>query len=878
MIIILSLLVPGACSVQKNTAMSRTYHDITARFNVLFNGSQSFNKGTQKIDETFRDDFSDILPVFPYTDKSNAALVGPDMDRAIKKCEKLINMHSITAKPKVKNSKNLSPSEREFFNKKEYNNYVDDAYLLMGKSYFYKQEYESAAEIFRRILNDYKNETVIPETRIWLARLDVHTAQYKDAYELLNQMQNSADVPKKLLSELYPSLADYYLSQKDFPQAINYLQKSVPLEKSKKIRTRYLYILAQLCEKTGDLKLASAYYSQVIKLNPVYDMAFNARINRALAYQEGFSNATAIENELLKMLRDDKNLEYKDQIYFALGNLAAKGGNNDKAIEYYKQSVQANVNNEEQKTRSFLTLANLYYAIPDYPNAQTYYDSALTQLRPDYPGYEALFSKSKSLTRLVTEIQTVQLEDSLQRMARLSEQELNMKIDARISAERKKAEEEQQRQQNEQLDRQFSNELAVQNTMRSQTAAEASKWYFYNEAAKSQGFKEFKLTWGNRKLEDHWQRAVKAAATFASGSPEEAEATENEAAAGPVKSFSKMSREFYTAGIPRTDSALEVSNRKIEMALYNMGVIYKTDLKDMNKSIASFKDLIQRFPASSFRLSAYYNLYSIYRDQNDQNMANYYKDLISSQFPESMYAKVLTNPKYAEELEKEANKIKQYYEETYALYKAENYPEVISRSNYALENFRNDALIPQFAYLGTLAAGKNADRKVFRENLLALISKYPKSDIVDDAKNLISYMDKDHPEIKEAHDIQESRKMYMLDPNTEHLFVFLVDKSLNKNQLIFNIINFNLDNFDKLNLRVDAVDLNTKQTLVLVKPFHDATQAMAYYNAIRTSADVMKDLSGQSVSSMVITNNNLGTMRMEKSADLYLKFFSENYR
>jgi tetratricopeptide (TPR) repeat protein len=374
------LILPLGCSVQKNTGLSRTFHQMTARFNILFNGTQSFKKGQEKIDKDFHDDFADVLPIFPFTSKDASALASSDMDRAIKKCEKLINMHSITVKPKVKNSKTLSPSEREFFNKKEYNGYVDDAYLLMGKSHFYKQEYTEASELFHHILNDFKGESVIPEAQIWLTRVSVRTLQYKDAYEILNPLQNNAEFPKTLLNELYPSLAEYYLSQKDYKQAITFLEKSVPVEKKKKIRTRYLFILAQLCEKTGDLKQASVYYSQVIKLNPVYDMAFNARINRALAFQQGFSNSSEIENELLKMLRDDKNLEYMDQIYYALGNLAAKEGNNTKAVDYYRKSIQSNVNNQQQKTRSFLTLANLYYSFPDYPNAQMYYDSALVRL------------------------------------------------------------------------------------------------------------------------------------------------------------------------------------------------------------------------------------------------------------------------------------------------------------------------------------------------------------------------------------------------------------------------------------------------------------------------------------------------------------------
>jgi tetratricopeptide (TPR) repeat protein len=872
----LVLILPVGCSVKKNTGLSRTYHNLTAKYNVLFNGKESFKKGTTKIDVGFKDNFAEILPVFPFTEKKGSSLASTDMDRTIKKCAKLISMHSITAKPRVKNSKNLTPKQREFFSKKEYNAFVDDAYLLMGKAHFYKLEFTEASEIFHMILNDFKNQSVIPETQVWLARLLIETGQYKDAYEILNLLLNNTDFPKKLLPELYPTFAEYYLKQKDYIQAISYLQKSLLKEKHKKNRTRYYYILAQLFEKTGDLKQASENYSFVVKMNPVYDMAFNARINRALAFQQGFGKADEIEYELTKMLRDDKNTEYRDQIYFAIGNLCAKEGNYTKAIENYKKSVDATVDNEQQRTRTYLTLANLYYSFPDYPDAQAYYDSALIQIQPDYPGYEALFTKSKSLTRLVKELNTYQLEDSVLKLAKLPQQELYARIDAIIESERKKEELERQRQQEQQLDQQFGNEVAIQNFAKQQKTPEGTRWYFYNDAAKSMGYREFRLTWGNRKLEDHWQRAVKTASAFAAGGTEENEQAE-EVTTRPANSFNKMSREYYMVNIPKTDSAVTASLKRLEQAEYNMGVIYKTDLKDYDKASASFKDLIKRFPATEYLLSAYFHLYSVAKEQNNQAMTDYYKNIIAGQFPESMYARVLTNPAYIQELEQEDNKIRQYYADTYDMYKSGNYAEVTLRSDYALKNFKDNSLIPQFTYLGILSSGKNSDRKIFHENLKAIIAKYPGSEIAGDAQNLVDYMDKKHPEIKEAQDRTLSLKLYQVNFNSEHLFAFVVDKKMNVNQLIFNMINFNLDNYDKLNLRVEVADVNTRQNLIVVKPFPGKSEVMEYLNAIRSSEAIYKDIPGISLIPLAISVENYNILKTEKSADLYLKFFNENY-
>jgi tetratricopeptide (TPR) repeat protein len=871
------LILATGCSVQKNTTVSRAYHNLTARFNVLFNGKESYNRGIAQIESGFKDDYAEILPVFVFGEKEAADLASSDMDRTIKKCSKLISLHSITVKPKVKDGKSLTPKQREFFSKKEYNQYVDDAYLLMGKAHLYKHEYDQAAETFKLILNDFKNQPVVYEAQVWLSRLLVQTGQNREAYEILQVLINEPEFPKKLLPDLYPTFADYYLTQKDFIQTISYLEKALGVERGKKPRTRYLYILAQLFEKTGDLKRASDYYAQVIKMNPVYDMAFNAHINRALAYEQGFGQAEDIENELTKMLRDDKNQEFQDQIYFALGNLASKEGANETALEYYQKSIKANTGNDQQKIRSYLTLANLYYSIPDYPHAQAYYDSTVSLASADYPGYEALFTKSKSLTRLVTEINTVQLSDSLIMLAKLPKQELYARIEDMIKHERENEELARQKQLEEQLDQQFGAETAMRNNLQPQSAAEASKWYFYNDAAKSQGYREFKLKWGNRKLEDHWQRANKAVMNIASSNPEEELPDSNEVVDAQQK-LSKLSREYYLVNIPANDSAIAALNKGVESALYNMGLIYKDELKDFERANESFKSLIRRFPDSQYLLMAYYNLYSIARDQNNQALTDYYKNIIIGQFPQSTYAKVLSNPEYFKELMAEEKAVHNYYEQTYALYKAGNFAETIVRSDFAVKTYAGSSLIPQFKYLGILARGKTADRKVFRDDLTALVNDYPGTDIADDAQNLINYMDIEHPEIKEAEEAKLSKKLYQVSPDEPHLFAFVLDKKVNSNQLVFNIINFNLDHFDKLNLRVDITDLNLTQSLILVKSFRNKQEVMQYLNEIQSSDSILKDMPGLSLLSVAISEINLNTLKEDKSIDRYLKFYNESYR
>jgi tetratricopeptide (TPR) repeat protein len=869
------LVIIAACSTQKNTSVTRTYHNVTSKYNVLFNGMDSYNKGLKKMEGLFEDDYSEILPVFQYSDPEVAKSISSDMDRTVKKSSKLISLHSITVKPKVKNTKSLSSKEREFFNKREYNRYVDDAYLLMGKAYFHKHDFGLAEETFRLILADFKNDPVVYETQIWLARVYIETKQYKNSEEILNFLSHNENFPKRLFPDLYSTYADYYLRQNNLKAAIESFEKILSLKLERKYKIRYSYILAQLYEKTGDLKKATDFYGQVIKMNPPYTMAFNARINRALTYQQGFGSSGEIEKELLKMLKDDKNLDYRDQIYYALGDLAYKEGNTEKAKGQYKKSIQYNTKNADQKARSYLTLADIYYSQLDYVNAQVYYDSTVALLDPAFKSYELINTKSVSLTRLVSEINTFTLEDSVQRLASLPEQELLAFIDKIIEQVRKEEELNRIREHERALDEQFGREMATQNVLSQTDATAGTKWYFYNDAAKNMGYKEFKLKWGNRKLEDHWQRQNKAIAAFA---PISENGEDSDSVNLPEKQFSNKTREYYLQNVPRNDSMMQASHKRTESALYNMGLIYKNELKDNIKAEESLKELIKRYPNTEQRLSVYYNLYTLAREEGNQAMMYNFQNKIITEFPQSIYAKIMTNPEYLKEVEAEEKKISRYYEETYDYYTMGNYIEVISRASFILTNHPADPMVPQFDYLRALSLGKSSDSKVFREALNEIVLKYPNTEVSDASRNILSYMNKVHPELLAEEEKILAEKLYEVSENAEHYVAFIVNKNSNNNQLLFNLINFNLDNFDNNNLKIETVEINARQNLLVIKAFPNKQESAQYMNTLKADPKVLNDYNDPSVNVISISAENFGILLEDKSPERYLKFFTEHYQ
>jgi outer membrane protein assembly factor BamD (BamD/ComL family) len=309
-----------------------------------------------------------------------------------------------------------------------------------------------------------------------------------------------------------------------------------------------------------------------------------------------------------------------------------------------------------------------------------------------------------------------------------------------------------------------------------------------------------------------------------------------------------------------------------------MGLIYKNDLKDNSKAKESFNELLKRYPMSEFRLPVYYNLYKIYKEEGDQANMNLYKNKIVSEFPETVYAKVLTNPDYLKEVEAEEKKIIRQYEECYDLFTMGNYPEVIIQATQALKDNPDDPLVPQFDYLRALSVGKTYDTKTFRDTLNRIVSSYPGTDVHDAAMNIIAYMNKEHPEMLEEEEKVKAENLYQYKEDTEHMVVLILNKKSNNNQLTFNILNFNLDNFDTENLKIETVDINPLQSLFLVKSFPNKMDAALYVDKIRSDEKVFRDYDNPALEIVTISSENLKILLEDKLPDRYLKFYQERYK
>ena len=429
----------SGCSTEKNTSFSRAYNNVTAHYNVYFNGKESLRTGKEKIDKSVDDDYSKVLPLFKSSIPSTATAASSDMDNTVLKGSKLIQSHSITKKPKRK--KNRTKSYIKFARREEFNNWVDDSYIMMGKAYYYKHSYASAVENFSYVVRKFGDDPSRYTAYVWLIRCYTETERYVEAFEIIQQMQTDENFPRALEGEFAAATADYYARQLYYKEGIPFLSIAVKQTGKKEDKLRYKYVLAQWYQETDNPEKASQTFREIVRMNPPYKMAFNARISAAGTFT-GTGDAEKLKKELHKMLRDKKNLEFRDQIYFAMGNISLKEGNKKQAMEEFSKSAFLSSTNLYQRALSCLTLAQIYFEEPEYKKAQSYYDSAMVVIDNKYPNYQQIYDRHKSLTRLTDNIYAVEREDSLQRIAQMDEKTRNSLIDkwiAEVLAKEEKA-------------------------------------------------------------------------------------------------------------------------------------------------------------------------------------------------------------------------------------------------------------------------------------------------------------------------------------------------------------------------------------------------------------------------------------------------------
>lgn len=844
------LLLLWGCSTKKNGFINRAYHDLTARDNGYFNATLRVQEGVKRLEDANVDRYDRILKVFRYGDVEKAKGVASTMDEAIKKSSLVISRHSM------------------LINGVEHCRWIDDNYMVIGKANFFKRDFFPAIETFQYVVAQYKDQPSHFEALLWMFKTYLEQNQMEDAENLKDYLNGEPNLPKYLKGDVAATTASFYLAQKNYEKATAELNKAIRYTKKRSDKTRYMFILAQIYQRQGEYKKAYEFYSKVIRRNPVYEMAFNAKINKARSFDPAHAKGEAVKAELMKMLKDEKNKEYRDQIYYALGTIAVSEKNTPQGIDYFNLSVRASTTNTGQKALSYLEMATIYYGKPNYLKAQAYYDSTISFLSNDHPDYPDILSRRNNLNKLVKYIHTIQVEDSLQKLASMSPQERDAAIDKIIKKE--KEEEERKKREAELLKQQ--NALLQNNPSSVASTSTTAGWYFYNPGTVSFGFSDFGKRWGNRANEDNWRRSNKE-------SVDAAQADNSEKADTTKGDSSKTDRRAkYYKNLPLGPKQIEKSNNKIIEAYYNLTLMFREDFQDLAESVKYGEELIRRYPENVYRLPVYYSLYIVYTDLRNQPKADFYKNLLLNEYPESIYAHLIQDPDYFSNNKGKLSELQDYYKETFSLVSKGRVEEAKRKIDNADKQFAVNSLRPKFDYLAVLISAKTKGLVAYNEGLKDIIKKYPNDEVAKKAQetlDLLAQM-KDRPDLPPLPDKPSvPAVVFVPAPDTAHFCLITFPVGYASDKVKEKLNEYNSKNYGNIPFELVKVEIDAKSQGIVIKVFKDKDAAQDYVYALKQDKALAAEFNKFQL--LAITPENLDLLMASKDLNVYLLFYSHNY-
>lgn len=897
-----------SCSTKRNTPASRFYHATTARFNTLYNGQLSYIEGVEAQEKGHQDDYTRLLPIDISTSKQTAGLGKSNYDNTILKCEKAIKLHSIKKRPKVSRGKKRTPKQKEYLARKEFNPYLRHAWLMMGKSQFQKGDFIEAASTFNYISRLYATQPEVNSVaRAWLARCYVALEWPYDAEDVLNKLRRDS-LSTEGRREMEHSNAVFFIETGQYEQAIPEVQKTIKHTKHKLQRSRLNFLLGQMQRELGLNKEAYKSFAKVIRSNPPYELAFNARILQTEVMSA--DNYKGMVKKLLRMAKSDKNKDYLDQIYYAIGNIHLAAGDTLKCIGAYEKGAEESTKNGIAKAVLLLRLSQIYWERENYVDAQRTYAACIAILDKEHEAYKESETRSKALDEAAPPLATIKLQDSLLQLSELPESGYLAAIDRVIEALKKKEKEEAKKASANGTTPNGNAAAAGQKNNQGNTPAAATTsqdkgaWYFYNSQTVQTGKQAFQRRWGQRKNEDNWRRSNKTVVNDAEfeeynydensdsiAAALQAEEDEEEQRLRDSLANDPHHREYYLSQIPFTDEQKQAAHQQISEALFDGGVKVMEKIQNYPYALRLLLRLLEEYPQTEKRAELYYHLFLLYGRMENEERAQYYRQLLIDSFPEDKNAIRVANPNYEQIARNGKHLEDSLYAATYEAYQTNRYEEVDSNYIYHTENFVEGRHRGRIMFLRAMSYLYTGHRTEFLDLLKEIVKSYSKEEIAEMAGFIVKGLQEGRllsDDKYSASDIWKRRRSDWVDGDsaqvgdtlsteryTTYNFVLAYPtNSLDEDQLLYEMARYNFTSYMVRNFEIEIMD-DQGLSLMCIRGFLSYDEVHAYAQQLYADRHMARLLEG--IRTLLISDENLSHLGTAFSFDDYKEFFDRQF-
>ncbi len=841
-----SLLLAG-CSAEKNTVASKAFHNLASHYNGYFYAKEEMDKIEIAYFKSMTDDYNRILRLYPKLDSTQSKPYEKEFQEVVKMASLAIQHH--------KNSK-----------------WVDDSYILIGKARLYALDWGNAIQTFKFVNTNSKDKDARHEAILNLVRTFTEHKEFNNARAAADFLQKAelTDAHKKqlLLEKAY--LAQ---SQNDLDNMVRNLTEVAPMLRTKADRPgRIYFILGQTYQKLGFEAEAYNYYRKCLSTHPEYEVDFYARLYMAQVTEISQSkNINTARKSFKKLLKDTKNRDFKDKIYYEMGVFEYKQKNIEQSIAHHNSAIRIG-NNKRVDGEAYLRLGEMYYDTRKYELSQAYYDSAVSSLPADYENLEGIKKRQLILDEFVKHLNTIRWQDSLLTLSTMDTAALRAHVSTIVKANLKKEDNSKKKKKANRVDiDQVSTNIF--GSVESNEASDGSTWYFANASVVALGQSEFTRIWGNIPLEDNWRRSQRTITTNQSAAvtanTSESQTSEGEAPASVDPVGAAMAK--IISELPDTEEKKQEAYKKIEDAYYFLGDIYSLQLAEPENAIETYETLLKRFPESDYTADVLYRLYILTKESNPEQ-ATAIATLLKEKYPDSSWTKILLNPDYLTEAGKTAVRQQALYAVAYKQYQLAHYDSaslVLSQAHAAgISSFT-----PNLTLLQLMILGQKREVAAYKTGLEEFIRNYPENELKKFAEQLLNAAKQSSSANAEA------PPLYELAAEAQHLYVMVYSPDPTLEQAFASsVADFNRKNFPTKVFAQSSETLNEEKKLYLVADFSNRSSAIDYIKLFNEKLSVMSTLKNYNFNNFVITQKNLETLKRTQALNEYLSFYTRHYQ
>ena len=712
LLFILSLLALQHCSRKKDTFVSRNFHAMGTKYNVLYNGNLALESGKATINDAYTENFWELLPVERMQVKEDVLLPNEaqnqDFERAEDKAIKAVQTHGMNIEGKERNPQ------------------IDEAYLLLGKARYYDQRFVPALDAFNNIMNRYPTSDKINQVKVWREKANMRLGNEEIALKNLKRHVYQEELEGQDLADIAATMAQCYINLKYKDSALTQLAVAAENTKVNNEKARYNYIIGQLYDEFGKTDSANIAYDRVIKLHRKIPRTYyiNAHLAKARNFDLESGDKIAFEEYLAELEENRENRPYLDKVYYGIAEYHRANDSEFKAEAYYNDALRANSADKNLNSRVYNILGDMYFDRREYEVAGAYFDSTLTNMELNSKPYRVVKKKRENLEDVIYYEGIAKSNDSILRILRMPEAEQKIYF-AQVAEEMRQKQLELEEQQKAQ-EQKAKNLEASRTSMPSMLPGgrrqdvggirgSGESFYFYNPSTVAFGKNEFLKLWGTRELADNWR--------LSSGSIVRPGVVDSVQVA--QVNTDEFDPSIFISQLPQTQTEIDSIIKERNFAYYQLGVIYKEKFNEYNLSISKFEDLLDNNPEDRLILPSKYNLVKLYElTGRSRDMETVKSDIVSN-YPDSRYAEILLNPE--SEVSKDANSPEEIYKGLYALYDQQKYQEVIDIAEEQIKRLEGDAFVPKFEILKASANGRLNGFQAYREAVNYVALTYPNS-------------------------------------------------------------------------------------------------------------------------------------------------------